>query len=416
MTKERAPSAGTSGPNSASSASPAGVWPAIGSESLDWRPRTRYAAAPRQRVPHGPYKSALVPRIADIDAVPLDPETLNLAVHASTDIARFDAEFGDDVAPFAAILLRTESVASSRIENLTASAKAIALAEVGETSRDNARIIVANTDAMKAAIALADHLDQNAILAMHEALLRESQPEYAGKWRDEPVWIGGGDLSPHGADFVPPDHRQIPTAIADLVRFMERDDIPPLVQAAVAHAQFETIHPFPDGNGRTGRALVQSILRGKGLTRKVTVPVSAGLLTDTEAYFDALTAYRRGQPGHIVAMMASASYAAINNGHQLVDDLRALRAAWGERITARRGSGAQRTADLLLSQPIVDSPMLQRQLGLSDNAALDSIRRLVEDGVLTKVSGRVRYRRYSANEVLACLDAFASRAGRRGGF
>jgi Fic family protein len=391
-------------------------WPALASESIPWKPRARYAAPPGQRSDYGPYWAAVVPEIADIPYVPLSPETLNLAAHASADIARFDAEFGDDVAPFAAILLRTESVASSRIENLTASAKAIALAEAGDTSRDNARVIVANTEAMKAAIALAGHLDADAILAMHDALLRGSQPQYAGKWRQEQVWIGGGDLSPHSADFVPPHHSRVEAAIADLVRFMEREDVPPLVQAATAHAQFETIHPFPDGNGRTGRALVQSLLRGKGLTRKVTVPVSAGLLTDTDAYFDALTVYRRGDPDPIVSMMTSASYAAINDGHQLVTDLRALRARWDERITARRGSGAQRAADLLLSQPVVDSPMLQRELGLSDSAALEAIRRLVADGVLFKVSGRARYRRYSANEVLACLDDFAARAGRRGGF
>jgi Fic family protein len=277
-------------------------------------------------------------------------------------------------------------------------------------------VIVANTQAMMAAIELADHLDAGAILAMHDALLRESQPEYAGKWRQEPVWLGGGDLSPHDADFVPPSWEAVEPAIDDLVRFMARTDLLPLVQAAIAHAQFETIHPFPDGNGRTGRAFVQSLLRAKGLTRKVTVPVSAGLLTNTEAYFDALTAYRQGEPDLIVAMMAQASYIAINNGHRLVTELRELRSQWNERITARRGAGAQRVADLLLGQPVVDSPMLQRELGMAENTALAAIARLVEDGVLTKVSGKLRNRRYGANEVLTCLDGFAARAGRRGGF
>lgn len=357
-----------------------------------------------------------MPPIGTVDRVPLSADTTNLASQAASEVARFDAEFGGDVAPFSAILLRTESVASSRIENLTASAKAIALAEAGDTTRENASVIVANTDAMRAAVALADRLDSDAILAMHDALLRESQPQYAGRWRTEAVWIGGSDLSPHDADFVPPDHRHIAGDIVDLVRFMERDDVPPLVQAAISHAQFETIHPFPDGNGRTGRALIHSLLRGKGLTRNVTVPVSAGLLTDTEAYFEALTAYRRGEPDPIVAMLANASYAAINNGHQLVAELRELRASWADRISARRGSGAQRAADLLLRQPVIDSPMLQRELGLSDNAALAAIRQLVDDGVVTKVSGKVRFRRYAANEVLERLDAFAARAGRRGGF
>jgi Fic family protein len=96
--------------------------------------------------------------------------------------------------------------------------------------------------------------------------------------------------------FNPPHHDHVPVLIDDLVAFARRTDIPLLTQAAVAHAQFETIHPFPDGNGRTGRALIHSMLRGHGLTHNVTVPVSAGLLTDTSAYFDALTAYREGEP------------------------------------------------------------------------------------------------------------------------
>jgi Fic family protein len=340
---------------------------------------------------------------------------LTLATAASAEIARFDTEFGSDVAPFAAILLRSESVASSRIENLTATAKAIALAEAGDTSRENAAIIVANTTAMRAAVALAADLDASSILKMHDALLRASQPEWAGKWRADQVWIGGSDYSPHNATFVPPHAERVVPAIEDLVRFMRREDIPPLVQAAVAHAQFETIHPFPDGNGRTGRALVHSLLRNKGLTRKVTVPVSAGLLSDVESYFDALTAYRRGEPEPIVSMMARASYAAINNGHHLVTDLRAVRQGWSERITTRLGSGPLRVADLLISQPVVDSPTLHRVLGISDTAALNAIKRLVDVGVLTKISGKDRYRKYAANDVLACLDEFAGRASRRGG-
>lgn len=136
--------------------------------------------------------------------------------------------------------------------------------------------------------------------------------------------------------FVPPHPDRVATAIHDLERFLSRDDLPVLVQAAVAHAQFETIHPFPDGNGRTGRALVHSLLRGRGLTRRVTVPVSAGLLADTSSYFDALTAYRDGIPEPIVERLASASFAAIYNGRVLVDELRSLRAGWDDAISTRR--------------------------------------------------------------------------------
>jgi hypothetical protein len=106
----------------------------------------------------------------------------------------------------------------------------------------------------------------------------------------------GGTHGPREAMFVPPHHSRVLAAIDDLLRFAQRDDIPALPQIALAHAQFGTIHPFTDGNGRTGRALIQAILRRKGLTRNVTVPVLAGLLTDTDSYFAALTAYREGTP------------------------------------------------------------------------------------------------------------------------
>jgi Fic family protein len=391
-------------------------WPSVGYEQVDWKPRTTYAMPARAaREASGPYRAALVPAIATSPAAPVSADALALATEASAEIARFDGEVGADIAPFAAILLRSESAASSQIENLTASAKAIALAEFGDDDRQNARVIVANTEAMHAAIALAHSLDADAILAMHAALLSPTEPEMAGKWREEQVWIGGGGFSPHGASFVPPQHQHVRPAIDDLVQYMAREDVPTLVQAAIAHAQFETIHPFPDGNGRTGRALVHSLLRGKGLTRRVTVPVSAGLLTDTSGYFDALGAYRQGDPEPIVTMMSTASFNAINNGRQLVDELHSVQRSWGERITARRDSAARRVAARLLAQPVVDSPSIQRDLGVSAPAALTAIEHLVTVGILTKVGPNRRGRRYVATDVLRALDQFAARAGRRGG-
>src|SRR5690606_26640846 len=157
-----------------------------------------------------------------------------------------------------------------------------------------------NAHAMNAAIDLADDLGETAIIEMHEALLGETHPDWVGRWRDEQVWIGGSAIGPHRADYVAPHHDRVPAALTDLVAFMDRDDLPVLVQAAIAHAQFETIHPFPDGNGRVGRALVHSLLRAKGTTRSVTVPISAGLLADRDAYFGALDSYRRGDPHPIV--------------------------------------------------------------------------------------------------------------------
>jgi len=212
---------------------------------------------------------------------------------------------------------------------------------------------------------------------------------------------------------VAPHHDRVPAAIDDLVAYMKRDDIPVLIQAAIAHAQFETIHPFTDGNGRTGRALIHALLRGKGLTRNVTVPVSAGLLADTDAYFDALTTYRDGDPELIILAAANASFKAIANGRQLVADLRRIRESWRERIRARSHSATWEIADLLIRQPVVNAKILNEQLGIGPTHVRRHMDVLADVGVvqLTKVHQRGVF--WRAQEVLDVLDAFSTNAGKR---
>ena len=390
---------------------------AVGYETLTWAAPVEAGygladlrAAQRQA---GKYEAAIPAVIATQD-VTLPSGVLTDAEEASNEIARFDAELGDEIAPFSTVLLRSESSASSNIENVTASARAIAEAEaLGDTSRRNAAMIVSNTDAMKAAVSLADRLDEDAILAMHAALMRNSHPDSAGRWRTEQVWIGGGTFGPRGADYVAPHHTRVPTAITDLLAFTRRADIPTLPQIAIAHAQFETIHPFPDGNGRTGRALVQAMLRNKRLTRQITVPVSAGLLANTDAYFNALGAYREGSPAPIVERLSEASLLAVTNGRRLAADLRSIREEWNSRITARRDSAVHRVADLLIKHPVFNARLLQRELGITTGNARRYVDPLTDVGIIVEFTDRSRNRAWRAPEVLSAVDAFASRAGRR---
>jgi Fic family protein len=386
-------------------------WPAIEFEDCGWESAIDI---PRrwQSTFSGPCRAAVVPEIGSLEPV-LPAATSALADEATAELVRFDAEMGSEIAPFAAILLRTESAASSRIENLTASAQAVALAELGDTSRRNATEIVANTTAMTAAIALADRLDAAAILAMHSALMEEHDPEIAGRWRSAQVWIGSSNYGPHTAAFVPPHHERVVAAIDDLVQFMQRDDLPVLAQAAIAHAQFETIHPFPDGNGRTGRAIVHCLLRGKRLTHQVTIPISAGLLTDTDSYFDALNAYRDGDPQPIVERFAEASFDSIVNGRELGAELSAIRAAWSEAVGSRRQAIVWRALDVVFRHPVLNNALVMSVLGVSAMGAEAAISELVEIGALKEITGGRRNRKYASLPVLAALDAFAERAGRR---
>lgn len=381
-------------------------------ETLQWQPSLDLGHSRSSRRA-GPYSATVPAAIADLD-ISLSPSVQAEMEDASHEIARFDAELGGEIAPFASVLLRSESAASSRIENLTASARSIAEAELAHgKGKANAELIVANTAAMQAAIALSDTITAEAILAMHTALLEGQTRHTPGQWRTEPVWIGRGN-SPLAAEFVPPAHTRVPAAIDDLIAYAQRSDAPLLAQIAVAHAQFETIHPFTDGNGRTGRALVQAMLRNKGLTRQVTIPVSAGLLADTAGYVDALTVYRQGDAIPIVEKFAQATIRAVVNGRQLITELREIRSGWNELVKARSDSAVWKVADLLTRRPVINGALLRDELGLRTDHPRRYLDPLAEAGIVVESSGRTRDRIWRAPEILNALDAFAERAGRRG--
>ena len=345
----------------------------------------------------------------------LQADLLALADDASRELTRFDAQVGALAAPFSSILLRTESASSSEVENLTSSAKQVALAEIGHATSGNAQLIVGNVAAMQAAIELADELNPAAILTMHRALLEKSQPDSVGSWRHEQVWIGGGSISPHNAAFIPPHQDRVPELMDDVMAFSRRTDLPVIAQIAIAHAQFETIHPFPDGNGRTGRtgrALVQGMLRAGGVTRNVTVPVSAGLLSNTDGYFRALTAYRSGDLRPIIETIADASFAAVRNGRILEEEITSIAARWDTAVRARSDSSVHGLKKLLLRQPVVTIAIVAQELSVSEPAADASVQKLVGAGILVQSSVGRRNRHWQATEILRALDAFGARARR----
>jgi Fic family protein len=391
------------------------AWPAIGLEPQIWEPRLPMWGVQSRRdqaAIGATYQSAVPAAIAELEFAPRRAVSA-AAEDASTAIVRFDAELGGEIAPFSSVLLRTESVASSQIENLSASARSIAMAELGDCSKDNASLIATNTRAMRAAVDLADNLDVDAVLKMHEALLRDHDPDIAGKFRTEAVWIGRRGASPIGADYVAPDHRRLQDAMDDLMAYINRTDIPVLERVAIAHAQFETLHPFPDGNGRTGRALMHSMLRAKGLTRNVTVPVSSGLLAEVDSYYQSLTDYRAGNPEPIITVTADAAFRAINNAQQLVHDLLDLRANWKAAVKARSDSAVWRVMDLLLRQPIINTKVLQYELGIASKHADRHMTVLKDAGIVSSFTAYQRGIHWKADDVLGSLDDFARRSGRR---
>ncbi|QGH69699.1 Fic family protein [Pseudactinotalea sp. HY158] len=393
-------------------------WPALTYEEHPWHITAEQAhrlGAVETRRLSRPYRAALPPQIADLDVMgALERSALEAAEDAAALTREFDAAMAALPVPMPAILLRSESASSSQIENLTANAHNIAAATIGADAKENSALVAANVAAMHEALAHLGPLDLPTILSIHRALLATSQPDAAGVLRGEQVWVGASDQSPHGAAFVAPHSSLVPALMGDLQRFIERRDMPPLVHAAIAHAQFETIHPFSDGNGRTGRVLVHSMLRTSVPITSSTVPVSAGLLGDTGSYVRALTDYRDGDPGRIVTSMSLAAHDAARYGRALAQRIVETRSGWVSSIDARSDSAAWRLADHLFSQPVVNAAHVCTALDVSDRGARNAITKLVEAGVLRKaVLGRRRNVVWQADAVLAAMDDFARAAARR---
>ncbi len=388
-------------------------WPPVGRERQTWAVGRAEGLTRRERATAagGIYYSAVASDIADVDLTL--PGWLAADVDdATAAIARFDsraASFGG----LPSVLLRSESASSSQIEQITASARAIAEAEVTGQGTGNAAVVAANVQAMVKALASTGPVDAARIADIQRSLLEVQAPKLVG-WRAEPVWVGGRGSTPLNADYVAPDHTRIPASVDDLARFVARDDLPPLAQAAIAHAQFETIHPFADGNGRTGRALVQLILRDKDLTRSVTVPVSAGLLVDKSRYFQALTAYRAGDAASIISMFTSASILAVQHGEQFAERLTAITAGWRSKVTARRDSAVWRVLDVLPAHPVSDAATLAAAVRVDSRNIHRAVQPLLDAGIL-KLGQHHKSRRFlfRAPDILQALDEYAEMFGRR---
>lgn len=398
-------------------------FPQAGADERYWIASTDdpYASRTALATANGPYQSAVTAAIAAYE-LRLPSDLAADIAEAEAALAQFDQYarlvLGPDspaIGPMSSILLRTESTSSSQIENLTVGAKQLALAELGQAKSDNAKAVTANVRAMEAALRLSDNLDQASILSMHRELL-SGQPgweQHAGRYRDGLVWVGTSKLTPRGASHIAPQPELVPEAMADLVLFMRRGDLPVVAQTAIAHAQFETIHPFADGNGRTGRAIVHAMLRSKGVMRSSTAPISAGLLRETGAYFDALTAFRDGDAGPIIASFTNASLFAAASGTKLVDDLARQVADSREQLAGLRSDAASwKVLPHLVSNPVVNAPLLIGKLGMNEVTAQRALEQLVRCGVLVERSGLRRNRVYQHDGILTVLDVYAQQLRR----
>jgi Fic family protein len=310
-------------------------------------------------------------------------------------------------------LLRAESVASSRIEGLQLSHRRLAKAVFDPTAADRtARGVVGNILAMERAIELgasAGAITTDSLLDLHRILFAGTEDErLGGQVREGQNWIGGSSVSPRRAEFIPPPAAEVRPLLGDLCTFANRVDLPPVAQAAIAHAQFETIHPFADGNGRVGRALIHVILRRRGVASRFVPPISLVLVANARSYVEGLTLFREGDLAGWTTRFAHAlrdsTILATGLGAALAD----LQASWREAAgRPRQTSAAQRLIELLAARPVIDIPTAASLLDVSYPQAREAVLRLEEARILRPASiGRKRNRAWEAPALLDLLDEF----------
>ena len=389
------------------------AWPAHTSRTIPWHQSGRHGSRADRMLRE--ITVSLPPMIADLDYAPGPEHGIALA-EAAREVIAVDADPRGLIGALGGLLLRTESVASSRIEQVDASMDDYARAVAGIRSNESASSMVAATRALAQMIDRAGESGRirlDDVLGAHRTLMADDPVDarYAGRLRDMQNWISGSDHSPIGAVHIPPPPETVAGYMEDLIAFVNRDDLDPVAQAAIGHAQFESIHPFTDGNGRIGRALINAVLRRRGLTRRTVVPMASAMLAERDRYFALVNGYRSGHVDAFVADLARSTRIAAIESRRSADRLADLGEYWRTLTRPRAGSAAAKLLDLLAEHPILGAEEAQRLTGAPLSSVYTALDRLEADGVLRQVTARQRNRVWGAVDILDELDELAARIG-----
>lgn len=352
--------------------------------------------------------------------IELPGEVAGTVSDAEKAVADLNRVAGPELMPLSRLLLRTESIASSKVEGMQVDARTLARAEAkqetGQSVGKEPAEILSNIDAMQFAIEqvsgadgirVQDLRDIHGVLLAHDPRVRKP-----GQLRESQNWIGGNDYNPCGAEFVPPPPEEVMALMEDLSLFCNEETLPPLVQAAVAHAQFETIHPFVDGNGRTGRALVQVILRRRGLAQSFVPPVSVVLARDRGRYIKGLTLFREDRIAEWIENFCASASQASQLASRYVVRVADLQDEWRQQLkrhsSPRADAAAWALLDVLPGHPVITVPVAVAATKRTKPAVTNAIEELGEAGVLAELSGSRRNRSWEARGLLELIVGLES--------
>lgn len=391
-----------------------------------WQPEDAGGLSRKDRAP-GRYLAYVPDQLGDrLPTLGMGAQTA--AEDALAVLARADERIGTRGQYLNHLLIRSESISSSWIEGNRITPKRLAIAELLHHGPQPALDVVANVRATEAAIAALADRDRPITTEEIVDLQHVIEPRLARGLRQEQNWVGGPGWSPLRADFVPPPQGDVPRLVADLARFLTATEGNPVVRAAIAHAQFETIHPFIDGNGRTGRALIHTVLRRADALRNTLIPISTVFAGDTDSYLAGLTGYRVDPPklDEWVTGFAQAAERAAGNAVRLSEDIATLDDQVREELVRfrrerglspavpRRDAVVLRILETLASEPVLTAESVSIRFAVSPAAAHRALTELVEAGILGRAKGKGRLVCWTADRHLS-LVALIERSNRVGG-
>lgn len=383
------------------------IWPAHTTETRHYRQANRGGSRNDRTLSE--IQVSIPPLIGKL-IYQASPNLVSPLETAVADLREVDSGSASSLNTMASFLIRTDSIASSKIESIEASTEDFARAIAGSKANQSATLMAAGAAAigrMIESVGVSGRFTREAILEAHHTLLAQDEVEarFAGKFREVQNWLGGSNYSPYLADYIPPPPDLVEELMDDLIAFLNRDDIPVVAQAAIGHAQFESIHPFTDGNGRIGRAIINAVFRRRGVSRRVMTPVASALVANQRRYFKTLIDYRSGQIDDLILNLALA--AQVSGREALVSalNIETMPTAWLAVARPRAGSAAERIINLLVMHPVLSAEQAERLLGASAQSVYEAMDALERAGVVHELTNRQRNKVWGATAVLAELES-----------
>lgn len=358
------------------------------------------------------YKSFVPNPLPPVPPIELSEDIVGLLVKANSQLAVLESIAAriPNVELFISMYVRKEALMSSQIEGTQATLEDILDPMLDTNTNRNIADVVNYIKATEFAITRLQTLPlcNRLIKETHAVLMKgvRGQEKNPGEFRYSQNWIGGQGSTLKNARYLPPSPDDMQNAMSDLEKYINTDDLDALIQAALIHYQFETIHPFLDGNGRVGRLLITLFLMDKGILTTPALYISYFLKKNRVEYYDRMTEVRtKGNYEQWIIFFLQAIMESAGDATSTIDELITLHDT-NTSVISKLGRASKNTMlvfDYLESNPIIDIGKTAEALSITFNTASSAVRRLVDAGILVQTGGGGRNRTFAYEAYLDIL-------------